>query len=136
MNPQCIVGWLRTERYFGCKILKKMLSWDFDKSLLELWVHFHNIRHFTICFDWNSQVSRLFQEEHLYFSPRCKRDTSDSAVMAHWWEHSVRVCLAVGKDLWDSLSWRWNLPQRGWFGSKIEKFFTTPLLAFYFLLRI
>ncbi len=56
--------------------------------------------------------------------------------MAHWHDHSVHVCLTTGKDLWNSSSWRWNLPQRGSLGSKKKKLFSPCLYLFIFLPRI
>lgn len=75
-----------------------------------------------------------FFKNNTIFYPYCKRDTLNSAVTAHWGAYSVLVCLTVGKDLWDCLSWRWNLPQRDRFKWKKNKGFTAPSFLICFFL--
>ena len=130
---------VRNWKIFQLKYTTRMFPWDSDKSFCRTHRPMSSFPQHQRAYKsaWLEIVKCPgFLKNNIYIFPRCKRDTLNSAVTAHWWEHSVRVCLTVGKDLWDSLSWRWNLPQRGRFGSKKEKLFAPPRHVFYFLPRI
>lgn len=107
-NSQCIAWFLRTKRYFICNIQPKYSLWTLGEVIYQnswIYVYFHNFR-----------VSRFLLGQFIYYLMK-----------------PFSVC-AVGRDLWDSLSWRCNLPRRGRFGSKKEKVCTAPPLILFFSL--